>query len=424
MDDGHVSGTAAFTVEHKFRLLLEISEKITGTLDLDELLDHLVDTLRSVVNYDAAGIYVIKRNGEHPLIESMVTRGFDGPDVEHDLLLKFGEGIVGLVIEGGQSISIPDVGNDPRYVMARPRTRSEITAPITLNERVIGAFNIESDRPGAFTDEDVEVLQYFANAAAISIEKAVLHEELVEKKRIESQLEVARGVQASLLPDKPPALPGYDVAAINLPTYEVGGDYYDYIEFPDQQLGVAIADVSGKGIPAALIMATFRAALRTQVRNDFSLSHVMSAVNFLLWESTSDSQFVTAVYGVLDPATGRFTYTNCGHNPPLLIRLDGSHVELGTGGPALGVFKDAQYEEAIVNFHQGDALVLYTDGVIEAANADGKEFGTRRLEQTLRGATDLATRKMIRAIMDATRTFSGTDTYSDDFTLVVVKRDL
>ena len=166
MNDGHQSGTAAFTVEDKFRLLLEISEKISGTLDLDELLGHLVDTLRSVVHYDAAGIYVIKRNGEPPMIESMVTRGFDGPDVEHDLLLKFGEGIVGFVIEAGQSIIIPEVQNDPRYVMARRRTRSEITAPITLNERVIGAFNIESDRPDAFTGEDVEVLQFFANAAA------------------------------------------------------------------------------------------------------------------------------------------------------------------------------------------------------------------------------------------------------------------
>jgi sigma-B regulation protein RsbU (phosphoserine phosphatase) len=424
MDDARVGGAAVFSVEERFRLLLEISEKISGTLDLDELLGHLVDTLRSVVGYDAAGIYVIKRDGDQPVIESMVTRGYDSPDAQHDLLLKFGEGLVGYVISTGKSVIIPDVKADPRYVEARRRTRSEMTAPITLNERVIGAFNLESDRPAAFTEADVEVLQFFANAAAISIEKAVLHEELVEKKRIESQLEVARKVQASLLPDKPPALPGYDVAAINLPTYEVGGDYYDYIEFPDQQLGVAIADVSGKGVPAALIMATFRAALRTQVRNDFSLSHVMSAVNFLLWESTADNQFVTAVYGVLDPATGRFTYTNCGHNSPLLLRLDGSIEELNRGGPALGVFEHVQYEESIVTLTPGDALVLYTDGVVEAANEDGKEFGQRRFEHTLRGATDLASRKVIRAIIDATRAFSGTDSYADDFTIVVVKRDL
>jgi phosphoserine phosphatase RsbU/P len=424
MEDLHSRGSAALTAEAKFRLLLEISEKISGTLDLDTLLNHLLDAARSVVEHDAAGIYVLKRDGGQRHIEEMVTRGYEDPDAAQGLMLKFGEGIVGYVIKTGSSVIVPDVRVDPRYVTARPQTRSEIAAPITLNERVIGAFNLESDVVGAFGDADVEVLQFFANAAAISIEKAVLHEELVEKKRIEGQLEVARQVQSSLLPDKPPSIPGYDIAAINLPTYEVGGDYYDYIEFPDDQLGVAIADVSGKGVPASLIMATFRAALRTQVRNDFSLSHIMRAVNFLLWESTSDSQFVTAFYGVMDPHTGRFTYTNSGHNPPVLVKRDGSYQELTTGGPALGVLEGATYEEGIVMLAAGDMLVLFTDGVVEATNDNNVEFGLKRLVQTLRASQSLAARKVIRAVMDATRAFSGTDSYADDFTLSVVQRGL
>jgi phosphoserine phosphatase RsbU/P len=425
MDDTRaVRSTGELTLERKFRLLLEVSNKISATLDVEELLSHLIDTLKSVVGYDAAGIYVIKRHVSPRIIETMTTRGYEDPDAVRDLILKFGQGIVGYVIQTGTSAIIPDVRNDPRYVQARPTTRSEITAPIVLNERVIGAFNLESDEPDAFTETDVDVLQFFANAAAISIEKAVLHEELVEKKRIESQLEVARKVQASLLPDKPPDLAGYDIAAINLPTYEVGGDYYDYIKFGSNQIGVAIADVSGKGVAASLIMATFRAALRTQVRNDFSLSHIMKVLNLHLWESTADSQFVTAVYGVLDPESGRFTYTNCGHNPPLLVRPDGTFEELTKGGPVLGVLEKAQYEEAIVTILPGDALVLYTDGVIEATSEEGREFGSRRLEQTLLASLDLASRKIIRAIMDATRSFSGTDSYEDDFTLVVLKREL
>lgn len=423
MDEAHARGSAALTTETKFRLLLEISEKISGTLDLDTLLNHLLDAARSVLRHDAAGIYVLKRDGGQHHIEEMVTRGYEDPDAAHGLLLKFGEGIVGYVIKTGSSVIVPDVRKDPRYVLARPKTRSEIAAPITLNERVIGAFNLESDEVGAFTEDDLEVLQFFANAAAISIEKAVLHEELVEKKRIEGQLEVARQVQASLLPDKPPAVGGYDIAAINLPTYEVGGDYYDFIEFPDDQLGVAMADVSGKGVPASLIMATFRAALRTQVRNDFSLAHIMRAVHFLLWESTSDSQFVTAVYGVLDPHTGRFTYTNSGHNPPILMKRDGTYQELTTGGPALGVLENAEYDEGIVMLAPGDTLVLFTDGVIEATNTNLVEFGTKRLVQTLRASQTQSARKIIRAVMDATRAFSGTDSYTDDFTISVIKRD-
>ena len=415
--------TAELTVEKKFQLLLEISEKISTTLDLDVLLGHLVDTAKSIVSYDAAGIYVLQRsNTGQRLIEGMVTRGYSPGGSEQDLLLKFGEGVVGNVVKQGKSFIIPDVRHDKKYVMARQQTRSELAVPITLNERVIGAFNVESDTLDAFTDADAEVLHFFANAAAIAIEKAVLHEELVEKKRIESQLEVARQVQASLLPDRPPEPAGYDIAAENLPTYEVGGDYYDFIELPDHQIGIAIADVAGKGVPAALIMATFRAALRTQVRNDFAIRQIIRKVNFLLWESTADSQFVTAVYGVLDTTSGRFTYTNAGHNPPLLFRVDGSVVELNRGGPALGVFDTADYEEAIVDLLPGDALLLYTDGVIEAANEDSKEFGVKRLQQTVVVTSELSAFKTVRAILDATRAFSGTDSFADDFTLVVIKR--
>ena len=133
---------------------------------------------------------------------------------------------------------------------------------------------------------------------------------------------------------------------------------------------------------------------------------------------------MTGVYGVLDPPSGRFTYTNCGHNPPLLIKLDGTYEELDRGGPALGVFDVAEYEEAVVTINPGDSLLLYTDGVIEVANEDGKEFGVKRLVRTLKDSKDLAARKVIRAIMDGTRAFSGTDSYTDDFTVVVIKRDL
>ena len=422
MKNSNAANSAEITAEKRFQLLLDISERISATLDLDELLNHLVDTVRSMVEYDAAGIYVVKRDGEQYMIEGMVTRGYEGASAEQSLLLKFGEGVVGHVIETGQAQIIPNVFVEPRYVKARAATRSELASPIMLNERIIGAFNLESDEPDAFTEADAEVLHFFANAAAISIEKAMLHEELVEKKRIESQLEVARQVQASLLPDRSPDIEGYDIAAENLPTYEVGGDYYDFIALGEGQLGVAIADVSGKGVPASLIMATFRAALRTQVRNDFAIRQIVRKVNHLLWESTSDSQFVTAVYGVLDVQTGRFTYTNAGHNPPILVHFDGSVTELDVGGPALGVFEEARYEEAFVDIQRGESLVLYTDGVVESTDEEGREFGAKRLVQTVTVARELSAFKTVRSIMDATRAFSGTDSFADDFTVVVVKR--
>jgi len=417
------------TSEVKYRLLLQISQKLSGTLELEEVLNHLLDTVRLVVAYDAAGVFVLNRAvhipGKGPiatLIAGVAIRGFDRHKPEEDPMLRSGEGVVGWVIRTGRSAVIADVRRDTRYVEGRSQTLSEIAVPIVSNQRVIGALNLESDQVGAFTETDVEMLQFFANAAAISIEKAMLHRELLEKKAIERQLEIAREVQAGLLPEAAPQLPGYDIAAINLPTFEIGGDYYDFIPFPNSHLGIVVADVSGKGIPAALIMATFRAAIRTQVRNDFELSHIMASVNLLLTESIGAAGFVTAVYGVFDPAAGTYIYSNCGHNPPIILRADGGTDRLESGGAALGIFAEAGYETAVATVNPGDVLALYTDGVVETSDPAGNEFGCDRLERALRAASGSGAQPMIESVVAETRTFAGTQGYQDDFTLVILKR--
>lgn len=415
--------------EIKYRLLLEISQKISVTLDLGEVLSHLIDTVRSFVSYDAAGIFILNldelrvtHGRTTNVIAGMALRGFADRAFDSDPMLRSGKGIVGWVIGSGERLIVPDVRLDGRYVEGRSDTLSEVAVPIMINQRVVGALNLESDRLASFTEADADLLQFFASAAAISIEKAILHGQLLEKRRIESQLEVARGVQSSLLPKHPPRIPGYDIAGINLPTWQVGGDYYDFVPFPNSHCGIAIADVSGKGVPSALIMATFRAALRTQVRNDFELFHIIEAVNGLLSESLGDAEFVTAVYGVLDPAEGRFIYTNCGHNPPLLLRAGGTTELLERGGMALGIFPDNRYETEVVTLAPGDSLVLYTDGVIEIEDRSGAEFGPERLERLLRRRLDNSAEDMIQAVVRATRRFAGAEAYPDDFTLVILKR--
>jgi len=424
-----VAGPEQLTTEVKYRLLLQISEKLSGTLDLDSMLDHLIDAVQSAVPYDAAGIFILS-HGQFPFsgapVSSMIAgtalRGFDPQIPERDPMLRAGKGIVGYVIKTGECLIIPDTSRDPRYVAGREGTRSEIAVPIVIGGHVIGALNLESNHLCAFTDADLELLQFFANAAAISIEKGMLHQQLLEKKRIDSQLEVARDVQSSLLPKRPPLLAGYDIAGLNLPTWEVGGDYYDFIEFPNHHWGIAVADVSGKGVPSALIMATFRAALRTQVRIDYELAHIMQAMNRLLTESIGAAEFVTAVYGVLDPGSGRYTFANCGHNPPLLLRAGGSTEQLLTGGMALGVLPETHYEAAITTLSKGDTLVLFTDGVVEVADERGEEFEVHRLEKVVRENLHLSSADLIEAVVGATRTHSESSSYSDDFTLVIVKR--
>jgi len=413
--------------ELKYRVLLELSQRISRTLDLPVVLDDLVRALRSAIACDAAGVFVLSRavpllsRSDANVIAGMVHTGFDAPAAD-DPMLRSGKGIIGHVIHTGEVVNAPDVRLDPRYVAGRAATRSELAVPIVSEAGVIGCLNVESDRPGAFSAADAELLEFFASAAAVSIEKALLHRQVLEKQRIEDQLKVAREVQSGLLPGAPPDLPGYDIAAVALPTGAIGGDYYDYVPLDRERLGLVVADVSGKGIPAALIMATFRAALRTEMRRHAEVPAVAAQLNRVVMESRDASRFVTAVCGVLDQASGRFTYVNCGHNPPLLLRASGGAETLLKGGPALGIFSDGGFEAGSVSLDRGDSLLLFTDGVVEPADGRDVEFGVERLEAAVRAAAGRPAAEALRSVIDATRAFSGRDEYDDDFTLVVVNR--
>ncbi len=408
----------ALSFETKFRLLLDITRTISRSLDLDETLSLIIDSVKSFVPYDAAAIYVLETNGRDRRIRATVHRGYDETSMER--LLRLGEGFVGWVVQSGGAIVIPDVRNDRRYISSDPHTMSEIVVPIIANNRIIGALNLESRTLDAYKAADLEVLTLFASAAAISIEKAILHQERLEKRRLESELAIARQVQRSLLPDKDPTVEGFDIAGLTVPNEAVGGDYYDFIPFPNHQLGIAIADVSGKGIPAALIMATFRACLRAQVRNDFSIRVILRKVNYLLWESLDSSQYVTAIYGVLDPVSRRFSYGDAGHNPALLMHADGTYEELSCGNTVLGLFEDRKYIECYCNLQPGDLVVLYTDGVTEAGH-DGEEFGLARLVDTIRCHRQASARDLVQTIYREVQGFAGPGSLGDDLTVVAIK---
>ncbi len=337
-------------------------------------------------------------------------------------MLKWGKGIIGHVIRTGETVIASDVREDPRYVEGRPGTLSEIAMPIVVEQQVVGALDLESDHLDAFDETHAELLRFLCGAAAISIEKAILHRQLVENKRHEYQMKLARDIQAGLLPEGPPQLPGYDIDAVNVPNLSISGDYFDYITLPGGNVGIAIADVSGKGVPAALIMATFRAALRTQVRYESDITRIIRAVNQFLLESTHTATFVTAVFGVLEPKTGSFTYVNCGHTRPLLLHADGRTELLDRGGLLLGISADAAYEAATVRLEPADILALYTDGVVDLSGENGREFGASGLERYIHVHRDQPAHALIECIVNATRALTQDRSYPDDFTLVIVRR--
>ena len=303
------------SAEARYEFLKEISFGVRDTFDLDAILNHLLDAIRPIVQYDAAGIFVLSEDLLHTpyqtsamKIAGIVRRGFDPLPPLSDPMQTQGKGVIGHVIATGNPVIVTDVRLNSHYVAGRLATQSEIAVPIKQDHRTIGALNLESDTPGAYHEKDIEVLEFLANAASLSIEKAILHAQVVEKKRIEEQLRVAREVQDRLLPQKSPCIEGYDIAALCLPTFEIGGDYFDYIALGKNELGVVIADVAGNGVPAALVMTAFRTLLLTRAPSERNPAELLNELNRRIPEFTRRRDFITAFYGILD------TKGTCSHS--------------------------------------------------------------------------------------------------------------
>jgi len=414
----------ALSTEDKLRLLLDITNTISRSLDLDEVLNLVMDTLGSLLPYDAAGIYLIELGADikDPYIfKSKVIRGYDISFRLVEPRLRMGEGFLGTVAQSGKPIISEDVSLDSRYFEARSRTRSEMIAPIISNERVIGVFDLESDHLAEYGEDDLAVLNLLASHVAIIIEKVQLHEHMVEKKRIEAQLEIARQVQLELLPDRDPALQNFDISAYVFPTEEVSGDYYDWVKIFDDQIGIVVADAVGKGIPAALLMSFLRASLRAGVQVGYAPHIAMSKVNNLLWDSVEEHQFITAIYGILDETNRTLVFSNAGHNPPLLMSADGTHRYVEYGDTPLGMFYDARYHQHFILFEPGQTMVIYTDGITEAANEAGEEYGEGRLAKIVHAGLDLPAKKMIDHIRKDVADFTGRKFLDDDGTLFIIK---
>jgi len=417
------------TDKSKYKLLKTISYKIRDTLDLDVILNQLLDLLEPVMQYDAAGVFVLSQDIIHPryhfphqYIAGIAQRGYDNRPPESDSMLMEGKGLVGYVIRSGDSLLVPDVRLESRYIAGRDKTISEMVVPIMKNGKPIGAFDVESDKLNAYDYIDLDILSFFADAAAISIDKAMLHHQILQKKIIEEQLQIAGEVQTSLLPSVPPKVKGYEFAGICIPTYEIGGDYFDYFKLDEYNFAITIADVSGDGIPAALIMAAFRALLHSHSKTLKNPSELMTLINNHLSEYTRKRDFITAFYGIIDIKENRMVYTNCGHTEPLIFRNNGKVEKLKTEGPSLCLVDNAVFKTADVKLFRGDKLILCTDGVTEIFNKNSIEFGQERLINVIKKYPAESAQSLIKKIESETKNFCKDEFYNDDYTIVVVSR--
>jgi len=400
--------------EALYKIGLILSQK----LELQEILEVVLDRVADVVPYNAGAVYLMHWDTRE--LEWFAHRGY--PDATDERVrLKLGDGAVGWVAKTGQPLVIPDVSAETHYVNARPTTRSEVVVPVVSQEKVIGVLNLESDTLDAFRNRDLRILTSFAAQAGISIQRAQLYLELQGKQRLEDELRIAREIQQSFLPAESPALPGFELAGANLSSKEVSGDSFDYVPIAEDQLGIMVGDVSGKGVPAALILASFRASLRAEIRNNYSIAEILQKVNQLLCESIEPGKFVTAVYGVLDVSRRVFTYANAGHDPPLWIRPRHKVRGLSEGGLILGSFPEATYQEGRVELKGGDLLVFYTDGVTDAGMPERESFGPARLLAAVEKRRALPAARIVEEVLAEIEEYAGESAWADDRTMVVLK---
>jgi phosphoserine phosphatase RsbU/P len=400
------------------KILIESSRMLANVLERDEVIAAIAEGLKTVVDYDGISIYLF-RDKEN--LNAIFWKGYKEDDCKTVLMTKAGEGLVGWVAKSGQGVVVDDVCSDDRYICARDETQSELVVPIKVKDKVLGVFNIESNEVSAYTKHDLELVSTFADKSAIAIERATLYRELVLKKQLDQEVSIARSIQKTFLPRKKLVMKGFDIAGKNISSRQVGGDYYDFIDIEDGQTGLVIADVVGKGIPAALIMASFRASLIAEIRNNYAIRAIMQKVNRLMTESLDQGNFVTAVYGVLDTRSKIFTFSNAGHNPPILFRKDGDIVELTDGGLSLGIDDRAKYDERPISLFEGDILVFFTDGVTEAQSSSGEQFENENLINVVQDNKDKPASEIVRIIAESVRNFKAPDFILDDLTIMMLK---
>ena len=407
----------------RLTLLYHLSQAFNSSLDLDEVLNRVMDEIIAAVGAERG--FVMLREADGGLV-FRAARGIDQKTIDEPQF-HISRSVVEEVAREGQPLLTSDAQRDSRFSSSQSvrglRLRSILCAPLKIKDRISGVVYVDNQfRAGIFTEADLELISAIASSAAIAIENARLYQVAIEKGRLERELQVAREVQSSLIPLQTPNIAGWNFAARWKPARQVSGDFYDFVPV-GQRLGIVIADVSDKGMPAALFMALSRSIIRASVTSTRSPAEDIDQANRLICADSTDSMFVTLFYAQLDPETGELVYVNAGHNPPLLYRANQDElIELTRTGMVLGLFEAVDFEQRTVQLDPADFILLYTDGVSEAMDAHNREFGKERLRRVLLDNRRASAEDVAEAIEQALTAFTGEAAPSDDITFVIGRR--
>lgn len=398
----------------QMRALIRAGRELAGHRPLAELFQVIMDLSVEAVNA-GRGVLMTLENGA---LEVRAHRG-DG--------FKISNTVRDRVLHEKASLLVRDAQLDQalrdHMSIVEQKVRSMIAVPLQTNDRVIGLIYVDSPHLiREFSREDLNLLTVMANVAAIRIEHARLNEIEEARRALAKEMEQAALIQKALLPSEPPAVGGMDIAGKTTACHTVGGDYFDFLSFPDGRVGLLVGDVAGKGMPASLLMSSLQARVQVLFEEAGDLARKVTRLNKAVCSNCPDNRFITFFMTVIDPATGALVYANAGHNPPLIVRAAGGIDRLREGGVILGILSIAKYQETMDQMLPGDVLVLYSDGVTEAASPADEDFGEERLAQLVASMRGKPAAQIIEAIETAVNEFTQGAPAADDFTVVVARR--
>ncbi|MEP7014286.1 MAG: GAF domain-containing SpoIIE family protein phosphatase [Verrucomicrobiota bacterium] len=432
-----------------FDFLHGLGEAFTETIRPNDLHRLIVEGATRIIDAHGGALYLIDRTGQK-LAPAFISKGCPPlVDVPPEILrqaaatpialesflrlhsIARGEGILGRIWQTGQSVSLNEFSEGPELAKLRDSafgSSSVMVATLIYGKQNLGVLAVANGPKGApFSQGDFVVFKSIAEQSAFALYNAIIYSEAGEKKRLDHDLEIARDIQRVLLPTEPPKVNGFEISGLSIPARQVSGDYFDYINVDQERLGLAIADVSGKGVPASLIMAICRSVLRSEAAKNPSPADVLQKVNRQLYPDIKEDMFISMAYLILDHTRSSIVLARAGHDAPLLYKRASQAVEkLKPPGMVVGIDSGSVFDRITQDFNvpieQGDCLLLYTDGVTEALNSEGDEFGIDRMIESVRASAGNTAQGIIGHVIEEVRNFAGTTAQHDDITLIVIRK--
>ena len=428
MDSGTASKTALSPQEpqrtiDQLSALLEATRLLNSTLDVAELIEVVLRIGREQVNAERGSVYLVDR--EHAQIWTIVAQGGKREEVR----LPIGSGVAGQVAATGIPVNVSDASALPGFASSHDqksgnKTRALLCIPIRHEDgEIVGVLELRNKQPaGSFTAGDQEFLAQLSGHIASALRNAAFHRAALEKERNECELEMARGIQRSLLPDAPPAVPGYQLAVANHPCSEVGGDYYDFLSLGPQTQLLVVADVEGKGLASAMAMSKLQATLRALVTQLHSLEVLALSLNEMMFNDTKSRKFLSVFLGLLDTRHNGLHYINAGHVPPIVVDGEsGEYRLLEEGGTVVGLFAEAEYNRGTYKLRPGDIFVACTDGITGPRDLHDEKYGSARLAQCVSRNRHRTAEEIIDSVLSDLTNFARGAVQVDDQVLMVMK---